>query len=138
MERKGQLTVEFLFVFIFLLLMVSILFTISDNFTENQVKIHLRNQETKIANSLAKVISSTKAFESADSYEVQYRIPKIFVFEKLVVMPCDIRIEQNNIRVEVGYEAETITRNLAVNLDNPQISYPLDLKCGDTLRIRKT
>ena len=138
MERKGQLTVEFLFVFIYLLLMISVLFTISDNFIENQVKIHLWNQETKIANSIAKVISSTKAFEEADTYDVQYRIPKMFVFEKLVVMPCDITVEQNSIKMEVGYGGEIITREIGVNLDNPDISYPLLLKCGETMRIRKT
>lgn len=132
MKAKAQLAIEFIFVFLYFLILISALFTISDYFIENQVKIHIKNQETKIANSVSKILTASNAFNEANEYSLEYRIPMIHIFGKLIEMPCEITVTPNNIRIRLIYKSETIEKNLAFNSN-----HNLSTKCGELLKIEK-
>ncbi len=130
MQKKGQISVEMIMVFVYFFVVITMVFTISENFVERQSEIHIRNQEIKIANSLSKIISSSKGFEEGDSYLVEYRVPMIYTLGKAVPMTCGIEIRQNTITVTD--ESGTVSAAVGTELD---MGVPLDIKCGETLAI---
>jgi len=136
MKSKGQLTIEFFFVFVYLMAIIGMIFILADNLSDGQTKIHIRSQETKIANSLSKIISSTKGFEAGDSFTVEYSIPEIRIAAKVVELPCNITITGSAITVEAVYNDQPITARVPANIN---IAFITDTtpECGGKLVMRK-
>ncbi|MFH1234780.1 MAG: hypothetical protein V1493_04170 [Candidatus Diapherotrites archaeon] len=135
MNSRAQLSIEMLFTVLFLFTTVNILFAVSGSFTENQAAIHLQNQETKIANSLSKILVASKSFEGADSRSIEYTIPEIYILGKVAPMPCDISIVtiagNQFLKVSAEYNGQAIYKTIPYN--GPPL--PGSPKCGGKITI---
>ncbi len=124
-NTRAQLSVELLFTILFLFTTVNIIFAVSGSFTESQAEIHLRNQETKIANSLSKILVASKAFAGAGgTYSIEYRIPKIYVLGNVAPVPCNITFSGGEITVTDEYGGQPVK----IPYNGPNIG---SKKCGE-------
>ncbi len=131
MKHRGQLSIEFLLVFVYFLMVVSLIFAISSDFTEKQSKAHIKQQETMIANSIAKIVSAAKGFETG-TYSVEYLVPKIYLPGKPIGLPCKIEIRQNKVKVEVQFKGETVASEISTNFEG---GTSIDTQCGKMLTL---
>ncbi|MEM0360180.1 MAG: hypothetical protein QXK06_02470 [Candidatus Diapherotrites archaeon] len=135
MNARAQLSVELLFTIMFLFIVTSIIFEISESFIERQAEIHLRNQETKIANSLSKIMVASKAFTGASGGTIEYQIPELYLLGNKAPMPCTISIEtiggNKFLKISAEYKGNTISRSIPY--DGPNL--PANTKCGAKITI---
>jgi hypothetical protein len=131
MNSRAQLSIEMLFTVLFLFTTTSILFAVSGNFTGGQAEIHLQNQETKIANSLSKILVASKAFDdpSGGTYEIKYTIPKLYVLGKTAPMPCTINFSGGKITITNDYGGQPVE----IPYNGPALAG--SPKCGETITI---
>lgn len=135
MNSRAQLSVEMLFTVLFLFTTMNILFAVSGSFTESQATVYLQNQETKIANSLSKILVASKAFGDADTHTIEYAIPELYVLGKVAPMPCEIStitIAGNQfLKIHAEYNGQPVDKMIPYN--GPPL--PGSPKCGGKITI---
>jgi hypothetical protein len=134
MNSRAQLSVEMLFTVLFLFTTVNIIFAVSGSFTESQAIIHLQNQETKIANSISKIMVASKAF---DPGSIQYAVPEIYILGKVAPMPCEISIVtiagNKFLNVHAEYNGQAVDKNIPYNGPTPVALTGSSPKCGQII-----
>jgi len=104
MPGKGQVSIEFIFTIIALFSVALVLSSASLQFIEYQNEIHLRNQEKKIAETVAEIVGVSGILDEQDrGGKVQYRIPELKVLGKSGGIPCTVSIRVDSIRVTAKY-----------------------------------
>lgn len=131
MNHKGQLSIEFLLLFVYFIMAIGVVVIVSKDFTEKQSEINIRGQETMIANSISKIVSASKGFENG-TYTVEYLIPKINLPGKPIGLPCNIEIRQDHIAVKAQFNGKTVSSSINTNFD---AGTNIDTRCDQTLTL---
>jgi len=134
MEKKGQISIEFLFVVVYFVVLIGATLQIADHFVDRNMRTYVQFQEQHIAHSVANIMTASESFNSGDSYEIEYKIPQIYVQKKPGTIGCDIKIESSKITVEttIPGDSSPTTTEIEVNL---KTGTNINTNCGKNLRI---
>ena len=133
MKKKGQISIEFLFVVVYFVVLIGATLQIADHFVDRNMRSYVLFQEQHIANSVANIMTASESFDSGN-YEVEYKISQIHIQKKPGEIGCNIEIRSNRITVETTLPGDSspTTTEIEVNL---KAGTSTDITCGENLRI---
>jgi len=142
---KGQISLDFLLATIVAIIFILGFQAVAASLESSQHKTIIRQQETAIGNSLAQLISTSAALNEENAeFEVQYKIPFIWIPGNDIPQECDIDIHlnknnptsetRNYINIKFYYGAETITKKIYLaNTWGKKLNK--NIECGNTIKI---
>ena len=143
MKLKGQISIELIFILVYLFLMLAIFFPVGEHFVETQSKVFIRDQETRIANSVSKILTTSTTLDDPNgTFTVEYLIPEIHMFGGVIELPCTVEVRASTITVIVDdpfsdVQIDKISSSIPFNMDSTPLSggVGIDRPCGTIITV---
>lgn len=143
-KNKGQISLDLIFALIAMIVFIQFAVFFASDFTDNQNKINIRNQELGIALKVKNAFSSCKAVDLNSDNLTDTRITVYLPFinevgsQEVVSELCSVTVLDGVIEVSHDYRNdEGITESIEVLLDLPEYvsQTEINAECGSPITV---